>query len=717
MARRSREQTESVADIGELPPVADPARRESCRLDLPRFLTTYFPNSTGLKPFGDDQQRAISRIQDCAINGGLFTEALPRGFAKTTISENSSLWVVLYGHRKFVPVFGADAGSADAIIDSIKLELSENDLLYADFPEVCHAIRALEGKPQRCASQTYRWPCEACKGKGKVGRKKCLVCDGRGRIARQTHIEWTADQIVLPTMPDSPASGAILSAHGITAASRGMKHKRPDGTQQRPDFVIIDDPQTDESAASPLQVDKRLDVIRKSILKLGGHNRRIACVMNATIIQPDDLVAQLLDPKRFPAWQGERVKMVRAWSKVHETLWMTDYARIRNEYDPQTLGDQQRAHLAATEFYRRNRAAMDEGCEVAWEHCFDETAEDSAIQHAYNALIDDGPEVFASECQNEPLVMRIEGQQDTLTAEQIQAKVNRLPRGVLPAEATRLVGFIDVHDKVLYWGVAAFGDGFTGGVVDYGTWPDQRRPYFAAREVRRTIAKETKATGFEAQMYAALDALVNDLMARDWKREDGAVLKPERIPIDAGDGDHAETVKLFCRRSPHAAILIPSNGLYIGAKRSSLNDREPQTGERRGWNWKIAPHQGTRGILKFDTNAWKTRMHGFWAVPMGGKGCLTLFGADKEAHRMFSEHQVAEYPVLVTAGGRTVKEWQVKIGAGDNHYLDVLVGCGVAAGTLGVDVASPEPKRARVKLSELQKRNKRVWTTNGVRVA
>jgi hypothetical protein len=67
-----------------------------------------------------------------------------------------------------------------------------------------------------------------------------------------------------PTIPGSVASGRILTARGITAASRGMKHKRPDGTQQRPDFVLIDDPQTDESAATELQVNKRLGTIRKS---------------------------------------------------------------------------------------------------------------------------------------------------------------------------------------------------------------------------------------------------------------------------------------------------------------------------------------------------------------------------------------------------------------------------------------------------------------------
>src|SRR5690349_8237859 len=137
-AQRSRQQFAAVADIGELPEVADSDRRESCRLDLQRFLVTYFPASTGLSPFSEDHERAIGRIQRCALEGGLFIQAFPRGFAKTTISENAAIWATLYGHRRFVPIFGAEASAADGNIDSIKLELSENDLLFADFPEVCH---------------------------------------------------------------------------------------------------------------------------------------------------------------------------------------------------------------------------------------------------------------------------------------------------------------------------------------------------------------------------------------------------------------------------------------------------------------------------------------------------------------------------------------------------------------------------------------------------
>jgi hypothetical protein len=174
--------------------------------------------------------------------------------------------------------------------------------------------------------------------------------------------------------------------------------------------------------------------------------------MNATVIRRGDLVEQMLDPKKFPAWQGERIKMVRKWADAHETLWLGEYAKLRNELRPAHPGDQERAHKRATAFYKKNRKKMDAGCEVTWEHCFDPDTELSAIQHAYNLLIDDGEEVFASECQNEPLDEDAGTRAAAmLTADADRQKLNGLPRGVVPARGDALVAFIDPKETLLYW--------------------------------------------------------------------------------------------------------------------------------------------------------------------------------------------------------------------------------------------------------------------------
>ena len=60
---------------------------------------------------------------------------------------------------------------------------------------------------------------------------------------------------MLPTIAGQQGqSAAIIKVAGITGRIRGMKYKRPDGQTVRPTLVVLDDPQTDESARSPSPV-------------------------------------------------------------------------------------------------------------------------------------------------------------------------------------------------------------------------------------------------------------------------------------------------------------------------------------------------------------------------------------------------------------------------------------------------------------------------------
>ena len=77
--------------------------------------------------------------------GRVFISATHKSSGKTTICECACIWAVLYGHRDFVCLIGSDEGHAMDMLESIKTELDANDLLLADYPEVCHPIAALDG--------------------------------------------------------------------------------------------------------------------------------------------------------------------------------------------------------------------------------------------------------------------------------------------------------------------------------------------------------------------------------------------------------------------------------------------------------------------------------------------------------------------------------------------------------------------------------------------
>lgn len=676
LKERSRARNAAIAqsgrDIGELPAIADPDRRHQAERDFRFFCEAYFPLTFHLA-WSPDHLKVIAKIEQAVLEGGLFAMAMPRGSGKTTICECACIWAVLNGHREFVCLIGSDEGHAMDMLDSIKTELDGNELLLADFPEVVFPIQCLDGIANRCSGQLHQ--------------------------GERTHIGWTAREVVLPTIPGSLASGAIIKVAGITGRIRGMKFKRPDGQTVRPSLVVLDDPQTDESARSLSQCANRESILAGAVLGLAGPGKKISGIMPCTVIRPGDMADSILDRDRHPEWNGERTRMVYSFP-ADEKLWAR-YAELRAEGLRNGDGGK-----AATEFYGQHREAMDAGAKVAWpeRHNHDEL---SAIQHAMNLKLQDEAAFFA-EYQNEPLPEETVDD-DLLTADEIAAKINNRQRAEIPIACNHLTMFIDVQQKLLFYCVCAWEDDFTGYVVDYGSYPDQKRTYFTLRDARHTLATAAPGSGLEGSIYAGLESLTQQYLSREWKRDDGAALKIDRCLIDANWGHSTDVVYQFCRQSSHSTILMPSHGRFVGASSIPFSEYKRKQGDRVGLNWRIPNVRGKRAVrhVVYDTNWWKSFVHARLAVSMGDRGCLSLFGSKPETHRLFAEQVTAEYFVKTSGRGRTVDEWKLRPEQSDNHWLDCLVGSAVAASIQGAVLfgtdAAPVPQRRRIRLSELQR--------------
>jgi len=655
MGRRIREQSASGRDIGEIPEVKNRKRREKAARNFRFFCEQYF-TQTFTWPWSNDHLKVIGKIETVVLEGGLFAIAMPRGSGKTSLCETAALWALLFAHHAYVAVIGPDEPHAIDRVKNLRTELENNDLLLQDFPEVCYPIRCLEGIQQR--RLIYH-----------------------GQVVR---VEFTHRRLVLPDIPDSAAGGSVVATCGITGQIRGLNLKRKDGTPLRPSLSLVDDPQTDESAHSPSQCAQRERVINGAILGLSGPGVPNAAIMPCTVVRGGDLADRILDATKNPQWQSERTKMVYAWP-TNEKLWAR-YAELWREGSQ--LGDTS----AATRLYRKNRKAMDEGADVAWPQR-KKPGELSALQHAMNLKLERGDAAFFAEYQNEPLPE--DDLDDTLlTADQIAAKLNGYGRGLIPLACSYLTAFIDVQQKALYWLVAAWEDVFTGYVIDYGTEPDQQMEYFMLREVQRTLARAAPGAGFEGSIYAGLERCTTHLLGREWRRDDGTMMKIDRCLIDANWGRSTALVFQFCRQSPFAGVVMPSHGRYIGASSNPMDLWKRKPGERFGLNWNIPIPTVRRSVrhVGYDTNFWKSFVHARLAVPMGDPGCLSLYGRAAERHRLLSEHLAAEYSVRTEGRGRTVDEWKIKLSGADNHWFDCLVGAAVGASMQGA--APPGMTRA-----------------------
>jgi hypothetical protein len=252
-----------------------------------------------------------------------------------------------------------------------------------------------------------------------------------------------------------------------------------------------------------------------------------------------------------------------------------------------------------------------------------------------NRKIDD-PRSFMAEMQNAPLADLVLGLVDDLDADAICEKVNRVPRGVVPRDCSRLTAFIDVGGKVLFGCVVAWSGNFTGHVVDYGTFPKQNRAFFAADDARPSLLDQFPDYDETARVYGGLTAIVEKIVARPWRREGSGELRVERCLVDAGW--LPDVVHQFCSQSPLAPILMPSKGFAVGAAGKPMSEWPIRPGEHCGLNWRVNPVTGGGfgRLCVFDPNFWKSFVATRLLSPPGSAGCMQLFGDGKGEHQLFA---------------------------------------------------------------------------------
>jgi len=296
---------------------------------------------------------------------------------------------------------------------------------------------------------------------------------------------------------------------------------------------------------------------------------------------------------------------------------------------------------------------------------------------------------------------------EALTVEILQGHDLVTPRGSVPAGCVAMTGHVDVHGlkKGLIWMVVAFTDSDGSGViVDYG-----RYPYTADLGT------------YEATIYRGLCELF-ERFTRGFSVVSGGVRKCEQIWIDSGWGDSTEAVYRFCRFVNGAEKLAvarwrvrPAVGRGAGQAERMKPYREPK--KKSGSVVCIGDgYFATRlrekqvDVIAFDADLWKTRAHARLRQPNGTPGAVRLPGevasfaelaraADErkggkgrrtERERLIAEltSEQREHREIRGRDGRMEKRtvW-TNPGRRENHHLDNLVGCLVAAHLCGIGAA------------------------------
>lgn len=650
-----RAKREQARDL-DVPPVRNPRRRRRAETDPALWLRTYLPD-TFWHPFTANQRALLTAIQDRMNYGGWKCETAPRGEGKTSIIRGTTIWAIVSGRRRFVVIIAANGPDADANLESLRAEFERNDLLADDYPEICVPIRALGGANQRASAQTV--------------------------AGRRTHLRWTGDRVILPSVDGSQASGALIVSRGIDAAIRGLNHRG-----ERPDLVLIDDPETRGTLRSPAETQRHEDTIDADITGLAGPTRRIAILYAGTVAAAHSLAARYSDPEIKPAWAGTRRRQLE---KEPDRLDLWDkYLSLRAAGPLQ--GDE--TGREAFRFYRQHRRQMDAGAVVGNPHRYDQRilpdgtpVQLSALQACYDIIADTGREHFDTEYQNIPPTAG-EGETIRLTDLAVCQRTNHLDRGTTPPEADFLTAGIDVGTRALHWTVVAWKQA-AATIIDYGT-----------------VAVHSPLTGrledpenAPAVQDAILAALLEfrDMADAGWI--DSASGERRHLDLALIDVGYARAsldtpVWEFIAASPGTTYRA-SKGYGTGSGQTAYRHPTKRGGGRRLHNHCFATYQPTRRtwLYHLDADYWKHFVHTALAAGPGRPGSLTLFGREPAVHRQYARQITAEewtHEFHPTRGD--VWAWRPVRGRGrHNHWLDTTYAACCAAGILGLKTAGFQP--------------------------
>jgi len=226
--------------------------------------------------------------------------AAPRGNAKTQImSVVLPIWCASLEQKKFIILISETSGVAEANLESIKHELTTNEKLANDFPHVV--------------------------GEGPVWRKEMIRTN----------------------------NGIQIIALGSGKQIRGRVMQ--EGI--RPDLALLDDMISDVFVRTKGQREFLKEWFTKAVLGMSGPGDKMDTIVVGTILNPNDLLSELLDPNKSPGWEGHRFKAVYQFSK--SPLWREWEQIYINRENPNSRED-------SLKFFNQNKQEMLDGTKVLW---------------------------------------------------------------------------------------------------------------------------------------------------------------------------------------------------------------------------------------------------------------------------------------------------------------------------------------------------------------
>ena len=668
--RATKERTDK-RDIGELPTPEDPELRAECDASLFTFATTCFPELFYLE-HSPDHYTLSDAIQETIEQGGKKAIACQRGFGKTVWCVLGVMWAALTARVPMIMLISGNDLEASNIAAGIITELETNDHLAAVYPEICHAYR-FAANLGPTARPLY---------KGESVRMKAKP------------------DIVFPALPGVVGAECCIRVCGIDSRRiRGAHHKTTTGKHVRPGVVLLDDPQDDDIARRPKDIDKREAKIKKAIHGVAGPGRRVSVLMPCTVIEKNDLADRFLNPNLTPEYHGMRFpaldKFPTIFADENDDSWNQYFELLKADL---LSGDEQ--HAAATEYYEKHKKRMTKGAVVRWAarvegYCVD------ALQTLMNKYAEDRA-AFMSEFQQAP--ENDEDENSYLDETELAARFNNMKRRTVPADAVVAVAGIDVQQRILYWNVICWSEDLKGYICDYGTFPKQRSPQFTHLNAPYTFEDFARKQyplqrlKWEESLKLAVRTCVEQNIMPAIKRTGGESLVVTNAHIDSQWQKSTKAINEVAAELEFKDVLQPDGGVPIGPNDTPVSQRKMPKGSRRpsrDVEWYFKQQPGAPDKVMHDANYYRSQFQQGLAAEPGTPGSVTFFGSYPNTE--LADHYSAKWVERKEGKRQTCEVWKNKVGRDQDHWLDCGVMARVAVEVLGFRNTGSKRHNAKAK--------------------
>jgi len=257
---------ERLIEVKEDSPHAAPLKQLPFEEFCYKYLTKHFQ-----APFPEFRKATINYLNNPDIIRKKLIRVEPRSHGKsTTYLLGYTIYQICYGLRSFIVYFAATKTEARGWLNNIRMEFENNEQLVRDFPYLQKEISRETGQATA----------------------------------------WNDNDLFF-------SSGQRVSCKGWFNVTRGLNHYG-----RRPDFILIDDAESEQSVNSALARQRFFDYYLQAVANLSGSDGADTFIVG-TILHPESFLAKAVDPNGLSEFKDFNKNFHRAvinW-ETKEVLW------------------------------------------------------------------------------------------------------------------------------------------------------------------------------------------------------------------------------------------------------------------------------------------------------------------------------------------------------------------------------------------------------------